>query len=69
MKFFVGALLTTFGMFWGGEGVGVQWPGSDVAIVVIALFVLLAAFCAVQLLQRNRRLERTQQVVAAGAAE
>lgn len=69
MKFVVGSLLTTFGMFWGSEGVGVAWPGSDVAIVGILVFVLLAALGAVQVLQRNRRLARTHQVVAAGVAE
>src|SRR3979409_906766 len=28
VQLFVGALLTTFGTFWAGEGVGVEWPGS-----------------------------------------
>jgi uncharacterized membrane protein len=45
MKFAVGALLTTFGTFWGGEGAGVRWPGSDAAILV-----LLAVFVAFSLL-------------------
>ena len=35
MKFGVGAMLTTFGAFWGGEGVGVVWPGQDVAVLAI----------------------------------
>jgi uncharacterized membrane protein len=29
----VGILLTSFGIFWGGEGAGVEWPGSDVTRV------------------------------------
>jgi uncharacterized membrane protein len=29
MKFVVGAMLTTFGTFWGSEGVGVVWPGQE----------------------------------------
>jgi uncharacterized membrane protein len=69
LKFVVGVLLTTFGMFWASEGVGVEWPGSDVAILAIAVFVLLAASAAVQVLQRNRRLAQTRQVVPVGAAE
>ena len=28
MKFAVGVMLTTFGMFWAGEGAGVDWPGQ-----------------------------------------
>jgi uncharacterized membrane protein len=41
MKFVVGIMLTTFGTFWAGEGVGVHWPGSDIAILF-----LLAGFGA-----------------------
>src|SRR5439155_3497305 len=29
LKFTVGLLLTTFGIFWGAEGTGVKWPGGD----------------------------------------
>jgi uncharacterized membrane protein len=35
MKFAVGILLTSFGIFWGGEGAGVHWPGSDTALIAI----------------------------------
>jgi uncharacterized membrane protein len=44
MKFIVGTLLTSFGMFWAGEGAGAHWPGGDASLVVIipacALFAL-----------------------------
>ena len=50
MKFVVGAMLTTFGMFWGGEGVGVTWPGQDAAILALLAFVLVSAFASVRLL-------------------
>jgi Ca2+/H+ antiporter, TMEM165/GDT1 family len=40
MKLAVGVMLTSFGIFWVGEGSGFHWPGSDLAILVlIALFV------------------------------
>jgi uncharacterized membrane protein len=55
MKFLVGAMLTTFGMFWGSEGVGVEWPGQDAAILAILVFVLLTALAAARLLQVPRR--------------
>ena len=29
MKFVVGVMLTSFGMFWGAEGAGARWPHSD----------------------------------------
>jgi uncharacterized membrane protein len=38
LKFVVGGMLSTFGAFWAGEGLGVAWPGD-----AISLLVLLAA--------------------------
>jgi uncharacterized membrane protein len=35
LKFFVGGMLCSFGMFWSGEGLGVDWPGGDVALPVL----------------------------------
>jgi uncharacterized membrane protein len=29
LKFVVGLMLTSFGAFWTGEGLGVDWPGAD----------------------------------------
>ena len=34
MKFAVGVMLTSFGIFWGAEGAGVSWPGNDAALLV-----------------------------------
>ena len=39
MKFAVGVLLTTFGVFWGAEGAGVSWPGEEVALAPLAIFI------------------------------
>ena len=36
LKFAVGVMLAAFGVFWTGEGLGVAWPGADLAIVVLA---------------------------------
>jgi uncharacterized membrane protein len=35
LKFIVGILLTSFGMFWSAEGAGVSWPGGESAILVL----------------------------------
>jgi len=51
-KFVVGLMLTTFGSFWGGEGVGVHWPGSDAAIPVLLVAYAVVAALAVGLLRR-----------------
>ncbi len=43
LKLAVGIMLTSFGVFWVGEGVGVHWPGSDLMILVlVAVFTLTA---------------------------
>ena len=54
LKFFVGALLTTFGAFWSGEGVGVRWPGEDLAIIGVLAFVLLLALLLTAALSRRK---------------
>ena len=40
LKYGVGALLTTFGVFFAGEGLRVDWPGGDLALPVIALVLV-----------------------------
>ncbi len=54
MKFAVGVMLTTFGIFWSAEGAGAHWPGNDAALPVVLAFVLLLSFGAVTLLRRRR---------------
>lgn len=51
IKFAVGLLLSAFGTFWVGEGVGIEWSGSDVAIPVLALVYSVVAFVLVRLLR------------------
>ncbi|MBS1887270.1 MAG: hypothetical protein JSU06_08785 [Actinobacteria bacterium] len=43
MKFAVGVMLTSFGIFWGAEGAGASWPGGDAALAPLVAVVLLAA--------------------------
>jgi uncharacterized membrane protein len=43
MKFAVGAMLSSFGMFWGAEGAGATWPGGDAALLAIVPGVLVVA--------------------------
>ncbi len=44
IKTLVGIMLTSFGVFWVGEGAGVHWPGSDLAIPVLAGFFVVVYF-------------------------
>jgi uncharacterized membrane protein len=54
MKFAVGVMLTTFGIFWSTEGVGARWPGDDAALPVVLAFVIALSFASVVLLRRRR---------------
>jgi len=56
LKFTVGLLLTTFGTFWGAEGAGVSWPGSDLALPVILGSYLVVAVVLVKVFRRNLEL-------------
>lgn len=38
IKTAVGIMLSSFGLFWVGEGAGVNWPGGDLAIPVLVAF-------------------------------
>ncbi|MGB8343626.1 MAG: hypothetical protein WCD86_02020 [Ktedonobacteraceae bacterium] len=74
LKFVVGIMLTSFGTFWGGEGLGVNWPLSDVFILILVVLYLLATFVLVMILrQRKRQLElvktRQAQPTLQGQAE
>ena len=50
MKFGVGAMLSSFGVFWFGEGVGAEWPGDAASIPIILGSFLVASWLAVRLL-------------------
>jgi uncharacterized membrane protein len=58
LKFIVGIMLTAFGIFWIGEGLGFPWPGEDLAL--IAMIALLIVFSAAGVaLSRSRARART----------
>ena len=54
MKFVVGVMLTAFGTFWGAEGAGAHWPGSDAALPVVVAAVAVFAVTLVAALRRGR---------------
>ncbi|MDQ2951229.1 MAG: hypothetical protein M3R54_03090 [Chloroflexota bacterium] len=51
LKFGVGAILSTFGVFWFSEGLGAQWPGDALSLLPILSIFLAASFIATRLLQ------------------
>jgi uncharacterized membrane protein len=54
LKFAVGVMLTTFGIFWSAEGAGAHWPGDDAALPFVLLFVIALSLGAVSVLRRRR---------------
>ena len=51
MKFAVGVMLSSFGMFWGAEGAGASWPGDDAALLAIVPSVLVTALLMARVLR------------------
>ena len=54
LKFAVGIMLTSFGIFWGAEGAGVSWPGQDAALLVLVPVVALVSLGYTVLLRPRR---------------
>ncbi|MSQ23774.1 MAG: hypothetical protein EXR58_04360 [Chloroflexi bacterium] len=52
LKFVVGIMLTAFGTFWAGEGIGVEWPGLDLAILALLVIYSVAAWVALIAMKR-----------------
>jgi uncharacterized membrane protein len=52
LKFGVGVMLSAFGVFWTGEGLGVEWPGHDAALFVFAAIFLVTGLLAARMVRR-----------------
>ncbi|MBO0747010.1 MAG: hypothetical protein J2O47_01600, partial [Acidimicrobiaceae bacterium] len=53
MKFVVGIMLTSFGIFWGAEGADANWPGNDAALLVLIPALALFSLGLVRILRRG----------------
>jgi uncharacterized membrane protein len=58
LKFTVGIMLSAFGVFWGGEGVGVSWPGEDLALLALVAFFAAVGLALVADLKRRPAVAR-----------
>jgi Ca2+/H+ antiporter, TMEM165/GDT1 family len=54
LKFVVGVMLSAFGTFWLGEGYGLPWPGSDLAILGLMAGFAASAMLGVQMVRHRR---------------
>lgn len=53
LKLVVGVMLTSFGIFWGAEGAGVAWPGSDAALLGLIVYFAAASYALIVWLRRR----------------
>ena len=70
LKFVVGVMLTTFGTFWGGEGIGIHWWHEDLFLLILVAFYLAVAGVLILWLKPYARPRATAQLSgAAGTAQ
>lgn len=56
LKFAVGVMMCGYGVFWTGEGIGVEWPGADWALLAFgALFLAFGLMLAAMIRRLPRR--------------
>jgi uncharacterized membrane protein len=55
LKYAVGVVLSSFGVLFLGEGLGVEWPGADAALLYLAAVLVLVSQVQVAALARQRR--------------
>ncbi len=55
LKFVVGILMSAFGLFWFGEGVGLQWPYADAAILGLMGILAVASWLGIRLARQFGR--------------
>ena len=53
LKFAVGVMVSAFGLFWFGEGIGVHWPYGDAAILALMTVLLAAASIGIRAARRT----------------
>jgi uncharacterized membrane protein len=63
MKLGVGVLLSAFGVFWGVEGAGADWPGGEGSLPFLVAFFALLALAGIAYVRRS------EAALAARAAE
>jgi Ca2+/H+ antiporter, TMEM165/GDT1 family len=52
LKFVVGVMLSAFGVYWTGEGLGISWPGQDLAVVLFGAIFLATGLGVAAILRR-----------------
>lgn len=58
LKFVVGVMISAFGIFWIGEGLGFKWPGNDLSIPGMAVILLVIGVVISRAIHVNRPSKR-----------
>lgn len=53
LKFAVGIMVSAFGLFWFGEGLGIHWPHGDATILALVVVLFAASFMGVRTARRS----------------
>jgi uncharacterized membrane protein len=61
LKYAVGIMLITFGTFWAGEGIGVEWPAGDLTIVLLLVAYAAIGVAAIWMSRRLLAVRRSQR--------
>jgi uncharacterized membrane protein len=69
LKFVVGIMLTAFGVFWGAEGAGAHWPGSDAALLVLIPAIAALALSPVAVMRNSQAAGRQARTPAPAATD
>jgi uncharacterized membrane protein len=64
LKFAVGIMLITFGTFWAGEGIGVEWPASDATLFILGAAYAAAGGAAIWIARRFLATRRARRSLA-----
>jgi uncharacterized membrane protein len=64
LKYGVGVMLTSFGWFWFGEGIGIRWPYGDAAILCLMLVLFVASALMVRCVRRLHALPDREHMEA-----
>ena len=64
LKFVVGTMATTFGIFWTTEGLNIEWPYSDTTLLLLAALVLLTAFACILWLRAKKPADKKKKTEA-----
>ncbi|GCE20703.1 hypothetical protein [Dictyobacter kobayashii] len=59
LKFVVGIMLTTFGTFWTGEGLGISWIFSDAFLLILAALYLVTTLALIGWLKQSKQQRAT----------